>query len=61
MPGGAVKMARLWLNLCLVLVLLKITMPEHAAGRAALGEKEEMQEAERSCHGAFDLYFVLDK
>ncbi|KAG5266349.1 hypothetical protein AALO_G00230010 [Alosa alosa] len=54
-------MARLWLNLCLVLVLLMITMQEPTAARAALGEEEETQEAERSCHGAFDLYFVLDK
>ncbi|XP_062374960.1 anthrax toxin receptor 1-like isoform X2 [Sardina pilchardus] len=59
-------MARLWLNLCLVLVLLMITMPEQptAARAAALGgeeEEEETLEAERSCHGAFDLYFVLDK
>lgn len=24
-------------------------------------EEEEEQEEQRSCHGAFDLYFVLDK
>ncbi|XP_048126225.1 LOW QUALITY PROTEIN: anthrax toxin receptor 1 [Alosa alosa] len=36
-------------------------MQEPTAARAALGEEEETQEAERSCHGAFDLYFVLDK
>ncbi|XP_031435239.1 anthrax toxin receptor 1 [Clupea harengus] len=53
-------MARLWLNLFLTLALLEVTMPESAAARAELME-EEQQEGERSCHGAFDLYFVLDK
>lgn len=24
-------------------------------------EEEEEQEEQRSCHGAFDLYFILDK
>ncbi|KAL2083096.1 hypothetical protein ACEWY4_020869 [Coilia grayii] len=56
-------MAQIWLNLFVVLVLLTLIVPELAAAGAARGEEaeEEPREEERSCHGAFDLYFVLDK
>ncbi|XP_030627338.1 anthrax toxin receptor 1 [Chanos chanos] len=51
-------MARRMVNLGLVLFLFGILMLDLPTGKAAPDEKEK---EERSCHGAFDLYFVLDK
>ncbi|KAG5831685.1 hypothetical protein ANANG_G00306360 [Anguilla anguilla] len=51
-------MASILINACLALVLLGFfvfTLPSVTA------ETEEDVEEERSCQGAFDLYFVLDK
>lgn len=55
-PG---KMARTRTRMFLALVLLGI----FSLGVSVKGELqgEQQEEEERSCQGAFDLYFVLDK
>ncbi|XP_014853455.1 PREDICTED: anthrax toxin receptor 1-like [Poecilia mexicana] len=45
----------------LVLVGLFLLSSPSARGEPELLEEEEEEEEESSCHGAFDLYFVLDK
>ncbi|KAG7492629.1 hypothetical protein MATL_G00016320 [Megalops atlanticus] len=52
-------MASALINVSLALVLLGFLMCTFPSVKAEPGEQEE--EEERSCQGAFDLYFVLDK
>ncbi|XP_036398744.1 anthrax toxin receptor 1 [Megalops cyprinoides] len=52
-------MASALINVSLALVLLGFLMCTFPSVKAEPGEQEEEQE--RSCQGAFDLYFVLDK
>ncbi|KAI1894306.1 hypothetical protein AGOR_G00114460 [Albula goreensis] len=52
-------MASLLINLCLALVLLVFLMSNIPSVKAET--EEDAEEEERSCQGAFDLYFVLDK
>nr|XP_015201741.1 PREDICTED: anthrax toxin receptor-like [Lepisosteus oculatus] len=53
-------MASFLINMSLALALLGFLMFTSASVRAEPGVEEE-EEEERSCQGAFDLYFVLDK
>lgn len=56
-------MARTHTRMFLALVLLGIFLLGVSVEGELQGEQqeEEEEEKERSCHGAFDLYFVLDK
>lgn len=55
-------MARTHIRMFLALVLLGIFLLGVSVEGELQGEQqEEEEEKERSCHGAFDLYFVLDK
>lgn len=55
-------MARTHTRVFLALVLLGIFLLDVSVEGELQGEQqEEEEEKERSCHGAFDLYFVLDK
>lgn len=57
-PG---KMARTRMLLALALLGIFLLLAESVKG-AVLGQQQaEEEEEERSCQGAFDLYFVLDK
>ncbi|KAM4525723.1 anthrax toxin receptor 1 [Fundulus diaphanus] len=49
------------MHLVLVLVGLFLLSSPSARAEPELPEVEEEEEEESSCHGAFDLYFVLDK
>lgn len=55
------KMARTQTRMLLALVALLGIFLLHASVKGEQQEAEEQQEEERSCQGAFDLYFVLDK
>lgn len=57
-PG---KMARTHNRMFFALVLLGIFLLDVSVEGELQGEQQEEEEKERSCHGAFDLYFVLDK
>lgn len=54
-PG---KMARMQTRVFLLAVAL---LGIFFLGVSVKGEQQEEEEEERSCQGAFDLYFVLDK
>lgn len=55
-------MARTHIRMFLALVLLGIfLLGVSVEGELQSEQQEEEEEKERSCHGAFDLYFVLDK
>uniref|UniRef100_A0A3P8V9R1 ANTXR cell adhesion molecule 1d n=1 Tax=Cynoglossus semilaevis TaxID=244447 RepID=A0A3P8V9R1_CYNSE len=54
-------MARTQTRMLLALVALLGIFLLHASVKGEQQEAEEQQEEERSCQGAFDLYFVLDK
>ncbi|XP_003964185.2 anthrax toxin receptor 1 [Takifugu rubripes] len=54
-------MARTHIRMFLALVLLGIFLLGVSVEGELQGEQQEEEEKERSCHGAFDLYFVLDK
>lgn len=54
-------MARTHIGMFLALVLLGIFLLGVSVEGELQGEQQEEEEEERSCHGAFDLYFVLDK
>uniref|UniRef100_A0A3B5B0J0 Anthrax toxin receptor 1 n=1 Tax=Stegastes partitus TaxID=144197 RepID=A0A3B5B0J0_9TELE len=53
-------MARVLLNMSLVLVFFGLFFLSSPSARAEQGPQDE-EEEESSCQGAFDLYFVLDK
>ncbi|XP_063048387.1 anthrax toxin receptor 1 [Engraulis encrasicolus] len=48
-------------SVVLALALLHLTALELTGAQGDEGEDAGKEEEERSCHGAFDLYFVLDK
>lgn len=57
-------MARTRTGMFFALALLGIFLLDVSVKGELQGEQQEEEEAEekeRSCHGAFDLYFVLDK
>lgn len=54
-------MARTQTRMLLALVALLGIFLLHVSVKGEQQEAEEQQEEERSCQGAFDLYFVLDK
>ncbi|XP_026164464.1 anthrax toxin receptor 1 isoform X2 [Mastacembelus armatus] len=58
--GNRGKMARTQTRVFLALALLGIFFLEVSVKGELQGEQQEAEE-ERSCQGAFDLYFVLDK
>lgn len=54
-------MARTQARMFLALALLGIFFLDASVKGVLRGEQQEEEEEERSCQGAFDLYFVLDK